>query len=225
MYLHLNKIHTKYLAWLLTVAITISSIPAMSHLNSNNDSTINSETRMLRWLISSEIEKVDIEHAIALIESGADPNVRNDRGETLLMRAVRGEFHYRTEAGIVSGLFRLAFTVAVIVAAYTLYDSREAMFDSILNWIGDESAYSYGFVESFEENMEIVIEALKTAFKNITERGVTDGIRSTLEDQYTQKLVRLIETLMESGADPYLENFEGQTPIGIAIGVINNRSR
>ena len=74
--LYSNKIYTKYLAWLLVITISISYIPAKGDLFSNDNLGTNPQTRLLSWLIASDIEVIDAKTALELIENGADPNVR-----------------------------------------------------------------------------------------------------------------------------------------------------
>lgn len=207
--LYLNKIHTKCLACLLVVTITISLIPAISNdIPLNNDSDINWRTHLLRQLISSDRDKIDPIYTLMLIENGADPNIRNDQGETILMRVVRGEVYSNDISG--SGLIKKSiWGFVLIVGGLTIYDSRDVIYDRIGDLMGNDS-----ISVSLEENTNQVVGVVETMTKNGI-RNLNDMIE---EEEEIPGQIELIEALIESGAQPHLRSpVTGRTPIEIAV--------
>ena len=120
------------------------------------------------------------------------------------------------EAGLIGKSIKLLLVIGVAIAGYTVYESREVMFDHILNNM-DDTSFLYRLVQDFEHNADAVIETTEVTAENIAEQGLVDGIRTTIASQHTQELVKLIEALMITNGDPYLETPDGQTPLQIAL--------
>ena len=208
--LYLKKIHTKFLTCLLVVTITISLIPAMSSDTPlNNDSDINWRTHLLRQSIASDKDKIDPIYTLVLIENGADPNTRNDQGETILMRVARGEIHPNDISG--SGLIKKSIVgLILIIGGLTIYDSRDIIYDGVANLMGNDRISA-----SLEENTNQVVGVVETITKNGI-RNLNDMIE---DEEQIPGQIELIEALIESGAQPHLRSpVTGRTPIEIAIG-------
>ena len=208
---YLNKTYTKCLTCLLMVTIIISSIPVMSSdIPLDNDPNINRQTHFLRQIISSDRDKIDPIFALILIENGAYPNIRNDKGETILMRVVRGEVHPNDTSG--SGLIKKSIMgLILIIGGLTIYDSRDIIYDQFANLIGDDSASRIS--SSLEENTNQVVGTVEELAKNGI-RNLNDMIE---DEEEIPGQIELIEALIESGAQPHLRSpVTGKTSIEIA---------
>ena len=102
------------------------------------------------------------------------------------MRAARGEVIYgRTEAGILGKLFKIVFTVGVLISGYTLFESRDAMFDSILEQL-DDSGFTHRFLSDLAENTKQTIETTENFAESVSQEGM-EGLRTAIAYQNTHR--------------------------------------
>lgn len=215
-----GSLHRFILSFMVAISIAFYS----PFLYSNQEDTL--ENILVNATLSDTV--------YLLIEAGVDLNAKDENGDTVFMKVVRGDIHNDMNAVPVdihnhnqAGLFGLVFWAVkwlfLSTAGLTVWETRDVIWAKIRGYF-DQDDDLKTILDSAEENASRVagISAkVAGAGANIALEGsrrlLTDPDSARASTDSEQIMEELVEALLKGGSDPAAVNHRGQSALQIAM--------